>query len=422
MNIDLLKGAVKKALGYGIGNALNTAAMILLLPTFVHLSGTNGYFSAQGMLIAQVASIFGSYTFSLTIPRTLEILNVELRKALLCELIIFQIGIGILGVSLIYLLNKDFTLSGLCCYLIVYSSVLQWQWLHIANNTSHILAILLLTSRMAIIILEIYAMNLVNLSQQVEWLLSALITAAFWLTILPTILLFSIKEITKNPIKGRFGILIKDELKKGRQLFLASLLTSIYSLGPSVIIALLNPPLLIIIQQFDRIRLAVSNASGMLLGAVYPLLMGVSKGHLMSGFKILQKYVLIPIMTCILVLIFSIPLIPVETVAILSKLQMTITSLGLALIAGFCATSSNAITLTFLHPIENDRFYLITISMGALLFLLTTSLSYILIPLSSIGIFLMLSVVLVEFVVNIVLWSRSRNLLAGYARRTTDNT
>lgn len=422
MNIDLLKGAVKKALGYGFGNALNTAAMILLLPTFVHLSGTNGYFSAQGMLIAQVASIFGAYTFSLTIPRTLEILNVELRKALLCELIIFQIGIGILGVSVIFLLNRDFTLSGLCCYVIVYSSVLQWQWLHIANNTSHILAILLLTSRTVIIILEVYAMNLVNQSQQVEWLLSALITAAFCLTILPTILLFSIKEITKNTIKGRFGILIKDEIKKGRQLFLASLLTSIYSLGPSVIVSLLNPPLLIIIQQFDRIRLAVSNASGMLLGAAYPLLIGVSKGHLMSGFKFLQKYILIPIMTCNLVLIFSMPLIPVETVAILSKLQMTITSLGLALIAGFCATSSNAITLTFLHPIENDRFYLITISMGALLFLLTTSLSYILIPISSIGIFLMLSVVLVEFVVNIVLWSRSRNLLTRYDRRTTDNT
>jgi predicted small integral membrane protein len=286
VNIDLLKGVVKKSLGYGIGNALNTAAMILLLPTFVHLSGTNGYFSAQGMLIAQVASIFGSYTFSLTIPRALEILNVELKKALLYEIIIFQIVIGIFGISVIFLLNKDFTLPGLCSYLIVYSSVVQWQWLHITNKTSHIQAILLLTSRMAIIILEVYAMNLVNPSQQVEWLFSALITAAFCLTILPTIFLFSIKEITKNIIKRRFGILIMGELKKGRQLFLASLLTSIYSLGPSVIVSLLNPPLLILIQQFDRIRMAVSNASGMLLSTVYPLLIGVSKGHLMSGFKI----------------------------------------------------------------------------------------------------------------------------------------
>ena len=422
MNIDLLKGVVKKALGYGVGNALNTAAMILLLPTFVHLSATNGYFSAQGMLVAQVASIFGSYTFSLTIPRTLEILSVELKKALLYELIIFQIVIGIFGISIIFLLNKDFTLPGLCSYLIVYSSVVQWQWLHITNKTSQIQAILLLTSRMVIIFLEVYAMNLVNPSQQVGWLFYALITAAFCITILPTVFLFSIKEITKNIIKRRFGILIMDELKKGRQLFLDSLLTSNYSLGPSVVISLLNPPLLILIQQFDRIRLGVSNASSMLLSAVYPLLIGVSKRHLMSGFKILQKYVLIPIAACSLALFWSIPLIPVEEVAILSKLQMTITSFVLALIAGLCAASSNAITLTFLHPIKSDRFYLITISMGALLFLVSASLSYMFIPLSSIGIFLMLSVVLVEFTVNIILWSRGRNLLVEYACRNTNNT
>jgi hypothetical protein len=421
VNIDLFKGAVKKALGYGLGNALNTAALILLLPTFVHLSGTNGYFSAQGMLIAQVASIFGSYTFSLTIPRTLEILNVEQKKILYYELFIFQIFIGIFGIIAIYLINRNITFPGFCSYLIVYSSVVQWQWLHIANKKSHVLAILLLTSRMAIIILEIYALNLVKPSQQMDWLFSTLITVTFCLTIFPTIRLFSAKEITKNILKVRFGILIIHELKKGRHLFFASLLTSIYSLGPSVIVSQLNPSLLVLIQQFDRIRLAVSNASGMLLGAVYPLLIGASKAHLMGGFKILQRYVLIPITTLNLMLFFSMSFIPVETVAILTKLQMTVTSLGLALIAGFFATSSNVITLTFLHPIESDRFYLITISIGALLFLVTASLSANFLPLRSIGICLMLSVVLVELMVNIFLWSRSRSLLAEYACRSTEN-
>jgi len=250
VNIDSFKEVIKKTLGYGLGNALNTTAMILLLPTFVHLSSANGYFSAQGMLIAQLASIFGAYTFSLTIPRALEILNVELKTPLFCELFIFQIVIGVLGLSVIYLLNRSITLSGICSYLIVYSSVVQWQWLHIANKKSHFLAILLLTSRIVIIILEIYVLNLGKPSQQMEWLISVLITAMFYLTILPTILLLSIKEITKNIIKIRFGILIIEELKKGRHLFLASLLTSIYTLGPSVIVVQLNPSLLVLIQQF----------------------------------------------------------------------------------------------------------------------------------------------------------------------------
>jgi hypothetical protein len=158
--------------------------------------------------------------------------------------------------------------------------------------------------------------------------------------------------------------------------------------------------------------LALSNISAMLLGVVYPILIGVSQRHLITGFKGLQKYVLIPILILSLTIFLSIPFFSKGVILILSKLQMTNISLVFALIAGCFAASSNAISLTFLHPLVSDRFYLSTIFKGALIFLLSSLLSIIFFPLSSIGLCLMISVVFVELAINVLLWSRSIKLLS----------
>jgi hypothetical protein len=107
LKFNLFRSILKPALGYGLGNLLNTVAMILLLPVFVYLNDTNGKLSAQGILIAQVASIFASYTFSLTIPRTLESLKLELKQFLFFELFAFQILIGIFGLCTIFCKQKS---------------------------------------------------------------------------------------------------------------------------------------------------------------------------------------------------------------------------------------------------------------------------------------------------------------------------
>jgi predicted small integral membrane protein len=412
LKFNLLRSILKPALGYGLGNLLNTVAMILLLPVFVYLNDTNGKLSAQGILIAQVASIFASYTFSLTIPRTLESLKLELKQFLFFELFAFQILIGIFGLCAIFLIQKNLALPEFCGYIIAYSAVLQWQWLHVTNKKSRLQADLLIATRSFVIILEIYILSGVEQSSADNWLFYPLITTMFCITVFPTLLVLNFKEIAKPTLNARLGMLIMTEFKKGHHLFSASLLTSIYSLGPSIIVSYFNPSLLILIQQFDRIRLALSNISAMLLGVVYPILIGVSQRHLITGFKGLQKYVLIPILILSLTIFLSIPFFSKGVILILSKLQMTNISLVFALIAGCFAASSNAISLTFLHPLVSDRFYLSTIFKGALIFLLSSLLSIIFFPLSSIGLCLMISVVFVELAINVLLWSRSIKLLS----------
>jgi hypothetical protein len=402
----------KQFIGYAIGNALNLVAMILLLPAVVHLNNQNGFFTAQGILVAQIFSIFGGYTFSLTVPRTMKDLKEKkLKQALIFELLIFQLFLGILGVGVIYLVNKNLPMQSFYGFCIAYSAVIQLQWFHIIKKNFLIQVSLLVVTRITLICIEILILNSSELSGYNSPRIFPVLTALFCCPVLPTFFYFNLKILKENFRGLNYGTLIYREIKNGRHLFFASLLSSVYNLGPSLVVANMNPTLLVFIQQFDRVRLAVSNLSGMFLSTVYPFMINISTSKLMYEFKRLQKNILIPILSINLILLFSLTSVPIDSLELLRNLQMSYISFTLALITGFFAALSNLITLTFLHPMRNDKLYLEIIFIGALIFLLSAFFSYALFPIILIGNCIMTSILLAESAISILLWSKSIALL-----------
>lgn len=406
---------IKPVLSYTVGNLLNVVAMLLLLPALISLSSQDGFLTAQGMLVAQVVSIFGAYTFSVTVPRAMQNLKEELKQILIFELLIFQLFIGFLGLGIIYFFYyKNLFMQLFCGFCISYSAAMQWQWFHIAKRNFLLQAQLIVLTRIILICIESLVLVGSHLSYDELFLLLPVMTVLFCAPTIPTFLNLNLKALKKNFIKVNFGLLIYREITKSRHLFFASLFTSIYSLGPSLIIAYVNPSLLVFIQQFDRVRLAISGLSGMLLNAIYPFLLNISIYKLMGGFKRVQKYILIPIFLINLILLLGLILIPFDSSEFLNKLQISYISMVFALIAGFFAASSNAISMTFIHPLKKDRVYLRVIFSGALIFLMSAFISYVFFPISLIGQCLMISMILAETAIFILFWYKCVALFNEY--------
>lgn len=408
---------IKPILSYGFGNIINTIAMILLLPTLVHLDSENGFFAAQGMLIAQVVSVFGIYAFSLTVPRTIKNLREKIIQILLFELLIVQLILGVVGIGIIYFVQNHLVMSSIYGFCIVYSAVIQWQWFHITSEKFLIQISLIISTRVILLILEIFILISDKVDISISNLILPIITILFCAPIIPTFLNLNFVKIKNNYLERNIGLTIYSEIINGKHLFFSSLLSSLYSLGPSLVVAQINPSLLVQIQQFDRIRLAFSNFSGIFLGAIYPFLIGISGDKLMIGFKNLQKYIFIPILFLNFLTLTVVVLITFEELEFFNKLQITNTSFGLAIIAGMFAASSNIITLTFIHPDKNDKYYLKIISIGALIFIIGALISYIIFPLNMIGNFLMINVVIAESLINILLWLKAKEILSKYSSK-----
>lgn len=407
---------IKPIFSYGIGNILNTVAIIIMLPTLVYMDNDKGFSVAQGMLVGQVVSIFGLYAFSLTIPRTMEIIKINVKQILIFELLIFQFSLGFLGIGVIYLFQNNLNIESIYGFFILYSTVMQLQWYHIKNKTYKIQVILIIYTRLILILIQIYILTINELSSNLIYIFLPVATILFCIPVIPTLLILNLKKLRRNYRIQNFGELLYSEIKKGRQLFFASLLSSVYSLGPSLIITLINPSLLVAIQQFDRVRMAISNFSGIILGAIYPFLIGISRDKLVTSFKKIQKYILIPVVLLNLTLIMIVLFLPIEEFKILNILQMTNTSIGLSIIAGIFAASSNTITLTIIHPTINDKFYLKIIFIGALIFNLLAIIFYMIFQLNIIEKYLMLSVTIAECLINIFLWVKAKKIINKYIK------
>lgn len=385
--------------------------MVLLLPALMHLSGESGLYLAKGMLAGQVTSIFGAYTFSLTIPRALENLHLEMRGSLITEVISFQFILGILGFTIFLITQTEIKINEFYGYIIIYSGVIQWQWFHITNKKEFIQPVLIIITRMLLIIFEVLILlNIENLPY-ISLSFTPFATILICLPIAPTLLL-----IEKIKFNKKNGNLLISEIKKGKHLFFASLLSSIYSVGPSLIVANVNPQQLVLIQQFDRVRLAVSNLAGLFLNATYPFLIDIKLSKLISGFLNIQKFILIPAIFISFLILMAGLFLPNEALVILGKLQMNRQSFSLAMVAGIMASSSNTITLTFLHIINNDRLYFNVIFFGAIFFLLMSLFLYLFINYSFLTLGLMTSVVLVELFINSQLWVKSKRIIKNYKK------
>jgi hypothetical protein len=160
------------------------------------------------------------------------------------------------------------------------------------------------------------------------------------------------------------------ELVSGKDIFLASLLTSVYILGPSMIVAAFNPMQLVIIQQFDRLRISISGFTGMLLSTVYPLLLKSSGDEIVDRFKNIQYKALLPAAFSSLILLFAALWLPAWDPIFFNELHISLSVLLISISCAVAASASNVISLTLLHPLKKDRLYRYSIVVGSIVFII----------------------------------------------------
>lgn len=349
--------------------------LLLLLPTLLKIDPTVGKAAASGLLVSQIAAILANYSFPVVTPRSLTLLDPGASHILLKELFIYQFTVGMISlcVLLAYLpSDSDQSSVSAATFIIGYSSVLQWQWFHITRQTGLFQSFLLFFSRCLALIVESgfllsylpkdYA-SINNLL-----LLSGLITLPVW----PTVFL-----LLKNTSSPRKNVMSKPfrqfsvELMNGKDIFFASLLTSVYILGPSVLVASFNPTQLVAVQQFDRLRISLSGLTGMLLSTIYPLLLKYEQKKLINSFIRMSNIVVLPTIFLAVTLLILALVIPDLQPQVLSDLHISVSALLLSICCAVSASASNFIALTLLHPLKNDKLYRYAIVLGVFIFLLS---------------------------------------------------
>jgi hypothetical protein len=386
--------------------------MLLMLPALIRSDSVSGNSAAIGFLVAQWIAVLANYSFSVVTPRTLKQQFTGRGQQLLRSIFAYQSalllfsGLGLLAFIPKDLISRTYAFVGL---LIGFSSVLQWQWFHIARISILPQALLLIVSR--ILLLGIEAIVLTD-----HWpksispiLLSISLAALVVLPIWPTWCVVRVVSVVGTDKTRFLGFrLLSQEMVRGRDLFLAGLLSIVYILGPASLVASFQPAGLVAIQQFDRLRISLSNFSGMLLSTLYPLLLRHGREQLIERFSKTQYLVLPALLSVSGLLLLSFWL-PNKTPPILESLHLTWLALSLALACAVAASASNVITLTFLHLLGNDRLYRSVILAGALLFALATIIGLALTP-KDLTVLVMIAAGLAELLILSGLWLIARHL------------
>jgi hypothetical protein len=404
----------RPALAYSAGNILNTLMLLLLLPTLLRIDPSVGSYAASGLLASQIAAVLASYSFPLVTPRTLTRLDPAASISLLRQILIYQVGVGLIGLCLLLIfLPTGATHANLAIatFLIGFSAVLQWQWFHIGRETHFTQSLLLLGSRMLVLSLEFASLfKLLHVREtnfSAVLVLVGLIVVPIW----PTVKMM-VRSSHNEPAIDLLGDLrpLRSELANGKDLFFASVLTSVYILGPSVLVATFNPTLLVAIQQFDRLRISMSSLAGMLLSTVYPLLLRCDHSTLIQRFSRMQYVVVLPAALAAVTFFFSAPWLPNWQPQLLRDMHISMNALMLSIACAIAASASNVITITFLHPLNNDRLYRYAIILGALLFLLSIAVIH-LIGNWELGLPVMLAASLAEISILLALWVVARSVI-----------
>lgn len=348
--------------------------LLLMLPTLLRIDPSVGSHAANGLLASQIAAVFANYSFPVVTPRTLKQLDSAASRNLLREIFLYQAGVGLIGLCLLLVfLNTSpaHANSAVATFLTGYCAVLQWQWFHISRDTRLIQEPLLLGSRMLVLLLEFTC--LLNLLPVREIQASAVmgVVGVIALPIWPTvkILFFDSLNEDVNYLSKQPHPLIS-ELVNGKDLFLASLLTSVYILGPSMLVASFSSTQLVAIQQFDRLRISMSSLTGMLLSTIYPLLLRCDRSKLIHRFNRMQHMAVLPAALAAGAILCLAPWLPDWQPKLLQDLHISLIALMLSIACAVAASASNVIALTFLHPLNNDKLYRYAVVLGALLFLL----------------------------------------------------
>lgn len=404
----------RPALTYSVGNILNTLMLLLMLPTLLRIDPSVGSHAASGLLASQIAAVLANYSFPVVTPRTLTQLVPAASRTLLREIFIYQAGVGLIGLCLLLAFlptGAAHAVSAVATFLIGYSAVLQWQWFHIGRDTRLTQSLLLLGSRMLVLLLEFACLlNLLPVRQtpvSAVLVVVGLIALPIWPT-LKMLVRGSPSEHANDLLKHLRPL--RSELANGKDLFLASLLTSVYILGPSMLVASFNPTQLVAIQQFDRLRISMSSLTGMLLSTVYPLLLRSDRSELIQRFARMQHMAVLPAALAAGALLFSAPWLPNWQPQLLQDLHISLIALLLSIACAVAASASNVIALTFLHPLNNDRLYRYAVVLGALLFLLCIA-GVLLTGNRELGLPVMLAAGLAEISILLALWGVARSVI-----------
>lgn len=404
----------RPALTYSAGNILNTLMLLLLLPTLLRMNPSVGTHAASGLLASQIAAVLANYSFPLVTPRTLSRLDPPASRTLLRQIFIYQAVVGLSSLCLLLaFLPTDSAHANLAVatFLIGFSVVLQWQWFHIGRETHLTQSLLLLSSRMLVLLLEFaYLLNYLDVLQTPVAAIT-IVVGLILLPIWPTVkmIVCSSPNETSNDLLGHLRPL-RSELANGKDLFLASVLTSVYILGPSMLVATFNPTQLVAVQQFDRLRISMSSLTGMLLSTVYPLLLRCDRSTLIKRFARMQYMVVLPAALAAVTFFFSAPWLPDWQPQLLRDLHISLNALTLSIACAAAASASNVITLTFLHPLNNDRLYRYVIVLGALLFMFCVGIA-LLVGNNQLALPVMLAASLAEISILLALWGVARSVI-----------
>jgi len=412
--LELIKRRL--VISYSIGNVLNTVSMLLLLPTFLSIDPLGGGRGASGLLASQLAGVLATYSFPIILPRILKDLDFSQYSALIAKVLFFQVAVGLGSIFLLICIDPSRinSVQAISAFIIGYSAVLQWQWFHIGRDSGVVQAILLIVSRVTLIFIEIFAILKFPLIFNVVDINFGMLACIAILPVYSTAQIFLCKKIIQNQALNSFGASFWNEIRLGRDLFVSSLLSSVYLLGPSSIVAMVNPSHLVMLQQFDRLRMSASNMVAILLNSIYPTLIKYGANELTKKFIITQRKIVLPLAFVSIILIPLSLIVPQSEFWLLTHLHLSLSAIFLGGSAAIAASASNTIAMTFLHPLNNDKSYRSAIFFGAVFFVLSVFFSKFLI--GNMWQFLMMSAAFAENCIMLLLWKRARFLISANGR------
>lgn len=362
--VKLLKNA---SVGYITGNLLNTLCMLLILPIvskFFEDTIVSNF--AYGMVIGQLATIVSNYSFSLTAPR-------RISEDPSSENIIISIITAYQTTTLaIFILIVLFTAKGNMHSIVLLGfiwgcvPIFQWQWYHITRESGLAQTYLLNISRISVltcqasIILGLYEPeNIENIMY-----IGTIILLSPWL---PTLMIITRKVsfhvITSNQLKL--------ELSNGFNLFTSSLLSTIYVLGPSLFCSVLYIDKLPLVQQFDRLRMALSSFTGLILSVIYPKIVLFSNEEASNlrqrTTQLLDKSILGFLLAIISLIAVSSQIDKFSY--FLEKMNFTNITFYSALLCSTIAGFSNLLAITHIHPRKLDTKYRKVIFFSSMIFI-----------------------------------------------------
>lgn len=329
---------------------------------------------AKGMIIGQLASIAGSYSFAIDAPRTLLALSSDERHIILRSLLAYQTLVLFSAICTCIIVSGrhwDEYLPTASGCVSAYSAVFVWQWFFVANpnhrvTTEHLaarFANLLILASTVLIPRESIKQDLFLL------ILTGLLPALSTRNAISATLT---EGHVSQPTLQELVTTLRNQLKSGRRIFATACASAVYGQGTSLFTFLFLSSDILMAAQFDRMRIAAANFGAILISLWYPSFVGKSELDLKYFMHSLKKLFLYPITITSLALILFIDTLCASICTDYGVLGLP---LQLVLVSLLCATlsiCSNAISMLYLYPKRKDDVYTAAIIIGAATFLLSS--------------------------------------------------